>query len=128
MLHRLAWSSVPSAHFSEARINEIIAPARRANARNHISGMLIFTGAHFVSIDNRAPWRTEPASYLAADRYHLVPLPSDVYLLSHVPFAIHPAEVAAVAVFALATALLAAVMPARAAARLAPGEAIRLSR
>jgi len=65
---------------------------------------------------------------LAADRYHLVPLPSDVYLLSHVPFAIHPAEVAAVAVFALATALLAAVMPARAAARLAPGEAIRLSR
>ena len=50
MLHRLAWSSVPSAHFSEARINEIIAPARRANARNHISGMLIFTGAHFVSI------------------------------------------------------------------------------
>jgi len=35
---------------------------------------------------------------------------------------------AAVAVFALATALLAAVMPARAAARLAPGEAIRLSR
>ena len=27
-------------------------------------------GAHFVSIDNRAPWRTEPASYLAADRYH----------------------------------------------------------
>jgi len=27
-------------------------------------------GAHFVSIDNRAPWRTEPATYLAADRYH----------------------------------------------------------
>jgi lipoprotein-releasing system permease protein len=65
---------------------------------------------------------------LAADRYQLVPLPSDVYLLSHVPFAVHPAEVAAVAVFAFATALLAAVMPARAAARLAPGEAIRLSR
>lgn len=65
---------------------------------------------------------------LAADRYHLVPLPPDVYLLSHVPFAVHPAEVAAVAVFSFATALLAAVLPARAAARLAPGEAIRLSR
>ena len=27
-------------------------------------------GAHFVGIDNRAPWRTEPSTYLAADRYH----------------------------------------------------------
>jgi len=26
--------------------------------------------AHFVSIDTRAPWRTKPASYLAADRWH----------------------------------------------------------
>jgi len=64
----------------------------------------------------------------ALDRFELVPLPGDVYLLSHVPFAVHPAEVAAVAGFALATALAAAVLPARAAARLAPGEAIRLSR
>src|SRR5262245_34289992 len=64
----------------------------------------------------------------AADRFHPVPLPGDVYMLSHVPFAIHPAEVAACAVFALATAIAAAVLPARAASRLAPGEAIRLSR
>src|SRR5262245_18150183 len=64
----------------------------------------------------------------AADRFQLVPLPGDVYMLSHVPFAIHPAEVAACAVFALATAIAAAVLPARAASRLAPGEAIRLSR
>jgi lysophospholipase L1-like esterase len=27
-------------------------------------------GAHFVSIDQRAPWRTKAAVYLAADRYH----------------------------------------------------------
>ena len=64
----------------------------------------------------------------AADRFQLVPLPGDVYMLSHVPFAIHPGEVAACAGFALATAVAAAVLPARAAARLAPGEAIRLSR
>jgi lipoprotein-releasing system permease protein len=64
----------------------------------------------------------------AADRFRLVPLPADVYMLSHVPFAIHPGEVAACAGFALATAVAAAVLPARAAARLAPGEAIRLSR
>jgi lipoprotein-releasing system permease protein len=65
---------------------------------------------------------------LALDRFHVVPLPADVYLLSHVPFAVHPREVGAVAVFAMATAIAAAVLPARAAGRLAPGEAIRLSR
>ncbi len=62
------------------------------------------------------------------DRFRVVPLPSDVYLLSHVPFAVHPGEVALVAVFAFATAIAAAILPARAAARLAPGEAVRLSR
>jgi len=62
------------------------------------------------------------------DRFRLVPLPADVYLMSHVPFAVHPLEVGLVAVFALATALAAAVLPARAAAKLAPGEALRLSR
>jgi lipoprotein-releasing system permease protein len=64
----------------------------------------------------------------AADRFRLVPLPGDVYMLSHVPFAIHPGEVAACAGFAVATAIAAALLPARAASRLAPGEAIRLSR
>jgi lipoprotein-releasing system permease protein len=65
---------------------------------------------------------------LALERFRLVPLPADVYMLSHVPFAVHPGEVAAIAAFALLTALAAAVLPARAAGRLAPGEAIRLSR
>jgi len=65
---------------------------------------------------------------LALERFRLVPLPADVYMLSHVPFAVHPGEVAAIAAFALFTALAAAVLPARAAGRLAPGEAIRLSR
>jgi lipoprotein-releasing system permease protein len=62
------------------------------------------------------------------DRYEIVSLPADVYLLTHVPFAVHPGEVALVAAFALVTAILAALLPARAAARLAAGEAIRLSR
>jgi lipoprotein-releasing system permease protein len=62
------------------------------------------------------------------DRFHAVPLPADVYLLTHVPFAVHPREVVLVGAFALATAVGAAVLPARAASRLAPGEAIRLSR
>jgi lipoprotein-releasing system permease protein len=62
------------------------------------------------------------------DRFEAVPLPADVYLLSHVPFAVHPREVFLVALFSFSTAVAAAVLPARAAARLAPGEAIRLSR
>ena len=62
------------------------------------------------------------------DHFHAVPLPADVYLLSHVPFAVHPREVILVTLFAMATAIAAAVLPARAASRLAPGEAIRLSR
>jgi len=65
---------------------------------------------------------------IAMDRFHFVPLPADVYLMSHVPFAVHAGEVLLVSVFAFATALAAAVLPARAAARLAPGEAVRLSR
>lgn len=62
------------------------------------------------------------------DRYEIVSLPADVYLLTHVPFAVHPGEVALVAGFSLVTAIAAALLPARAAARLAAGEAIRLSR
>jgi hypothetical protein len=50
MLHRLAWSSAPSPSFSAARLNGIIAPSRRNNERNHITGMLLFTGAHFLAI------------------------------------------------------------------------------
>jgi lipoprotein-releasing system permease protein len=65
---------------------------------------------------------------LLLERYEVVSLPSDVYLLSHVPFAVHPGEVGLVAAFAFLTAVAAAVLPARAAARLAPGEAVRLSR
>ena len=68
------------------------------------------------------------AASVLLDRFHVVPLPGDVYLLSHVPFAVHPLEVLLVAIFAFATAVAAALLPARAAARLAPAEAVRLSR
>jgi len=50
MLRRLAWSSIPSPSFSAARLNEIVAPSRRNNERNHLSGRLLFTGAHFLGI------------------------------------------------------------------------------
>ena len=58
----------------------------------------------------------------------LVPPPQVLASAEHVPFAVHAGEVALVGAFALLTAIVAAVLPARAAARLAAGEAIRLSR
>ncbi len=64
----------------------------------------------------------------ALDRYGVIPLPSDVYLLSHVPFAVHARDLALVVVFSLATAAAAAHFPARAASRVGPNEALRLSR
>src|SRR5436305_7503694 len=50
MLRRLAWSSVPSSSLSTGRLNEIVAPSRRNNERNHVCGMLLFTGVHFLGI------------------------------------------------------------------------------
>jgi len=50
MLRRLAWSSVPSPWFSAAQLDEIFVPSRRNNERNHLSGKLLFTGAHFLGI------------------------------------------------------------------------------
>jgi len=46
----MAWSSVPSSSFSAARLGEIIAPARWNNKCNDVSGMLLYTGAHFVEV------------------------------------------------------------------------------
>jgi len=56
MLRRLAWSSIPSRSLSAARLNEIGARARRNNERNHVSGMLLFTGAHFLAILEGDQW------------------------------------------------------------------------
>lgn len=66
------------------------------------------------------------ASWLL-DRYALVPLPSDVFLMTHVPFAVHPRDVALAVAFSLAAVFAAAVLPARSAARVGPAEALRLS-
>jgi len=50
MLRRLAWSSVPSTPLSPRHIDQIIGSSRLNNVRDHISGMLLFTGGHFLSI------------------------------------------------------------------------------
>ena len=56
MLRRMAWSSIPSASFQPARLHEIVACARYNNERHHISGMLLFTGAHFLGLLEGTEW------------------------------------------------------------------------
>ena len=56
MLRRLAWSSVPSSSFSVASLDEIVASARRNNERHHVSGMMLFTGVHFLGVLEGAEW------------------------------------------------------------------------
>lgn len=64
----------------------------------------------------------------ALDRWALVPLPAGVYLMTHVPFAIHPRDLALVILFSFMAAMGAAALPARSAGRVGPAEALRLSR
>ncbi len=68
------------------------------------------------------------AAAWALDRFALVPLPADVYLMTHVPFALHARDLALVVSFSLAAAAAAAAFPARSAGRVGPSEALRLSR
>jgi lipoprotein-releasing system permease protein len=61
----------------------------------------------------------------AANRYHLVPLPSDIYFISYLPFTIETSDVAGVNIVAILLSVLATWYPARAASRLDPIAAIR---
>jgi lipoprotein-releasing system permease protein len=61
----------------------------------------------------------------AANRYHLVPLPSDIYFISYLPFTVEADDVAGVNLVAIALSVLATWYPARAASRLDPIAAIR---
>jgi hypothetical protein len=50
VLHRFAWSSVPSALFPVGRVREMAASWRFNNERLHLSGILLSTGAHFAGL------------------------------------------------------------------------------
>jgi lipoprotein-releasing system permease protein len=93
-----------------------------------LSRIYLALGASIGAIGTLAGLLLGVGASLAADRFALVPLPADVYLFTHVPFAVHAREVTLVALFAFGTAVAAAVLPARAAARVAAGEATGLSR
>ena len=65
------------------------------------------------------------AAAVTLDRAGLVPLPAQLYGMTHAPFRVEPLDVLAVAALSFFWSLAAASIPARAAARLSPLEALR---
>ncbi len=61
----------------------------------------------------------------AANRYHLVPLPRDIYFVNYLPFRLEWSDIAGVNVVAIALSVIATWYPARIASRLDPIAAIR---
>ena len=61
----------------------------------------------------------------AANRFQLIPLPSDIYFVSYLPFTLDSADVIGVNIVAVTLSVLATWYPARIASRLNPIDAIR---
>jgi lipoprotein-releasing system permease protein len=59
------------------------------------------------------------------DRYQLIRVPSDVYMISYMPLAVVPGDVLIVVVMALLICFIATIYPSRQAARLDPAQALR---
>jgi lipoprotein-releasing system permease protein len=59
------------------------------------------------------------------DRYQLIPIPMDVYQVSHLPFKVLPLDFALVVTAAVIVCFLATIYPSRQAARLDPAQALR---
>jgi lipoprotein-releasing system permease protein len=59
------------------------------------------------------------------DRYELIRVPADVYMVSHMPFTVIPTDMLLVVVMALFICFVATIYPSRQAARLDPAQALR---
>ena len=59
------------------------------------------------------------------DRYELIPVPPDVYMVSHMPLTVVPIDVLLVVAMALVICFVATIYPSRQAARLDPAQALR---
>jgi lipoprotein-releasing system permease protein len=59
------------------------------------------------------------------DHYELIRVPSDVYMISHMPLTVRPIDVLLVVVMALLICFVATIYPSRQAARLDPAQALR---
>jgi lipoprotein-releasing system permease protein len=59
------------------------------------------------------------------DRYGLIRVPEDVYMVSHLPLTVRPTDVLLVVTMALLVCFVATIYPSRQAARLDPAQALR---
>jgi lipoprotein-releasing system permease protein len=60
-----------------------------------------------------------------ADRYKLVSVAADIYMVSHMPFTVRPIDIAMVVGGAMLICFVATIYPSRQAARLDPAQALR---
>lgn len=109
---------------TERRADIAILSAMGARARS-IMLLFVIEGALIGIIGTVTGVALGLAACLAGDRYQLVSLPADIYSIGNVPFHARALDVALAAGIALLLSLLAAIYPARAAARLRPAEALR---
>jgi lipoprotein-releasing system permease protein len=108
----------------ERRADIAVLCALGARARG-IMLVFVIEGALVGAVGALAGVALGLAACAAADRFHLVRLPPDVYSLSSVPLHPHAPDVLLTALAALAVSLLATLYPARQAARVRPAEVLR---
>jgi len=65
------------------------------------------------------------AAATIADRYHLVSVAADIYMVSYMPFTVRPIDLLMVVSAAMIICFVATIYPSRQAARLDPAQALR---
>jgi lipoprotein-releasing system permease protein len=108
----------------ERRSDIAILSAMGARARS-IMFVFVIEGALIGIIGTLTGIALGLIACFVGDHYKLVSLPADIYSIGNVPFHTHALDVALAAAVAFSLSLLAAIYPARAAARLRPAEALR---
>ena len=108
----------------ERRADIAVLVALGARARG-VTLVFMLEGAIVGAVGALAGVALGLAACFAADRFHLVRLPADVYSLSAVPLHPHAWDVLVPALAAFVVSLLATLYPARQAARIRPAEVLR---
>lgn len=93
--------------------------------RKSIMSIFIIEGAMTGVIGALVGLLLGAATTLIVDHYKLISLPADVYSIGNVPLNLNPRDMALAAIVAIVLSIVATLYPARAAARMQPGELLR---